>query len=169
MPLSMYRMTVPVFQRGLATLTTYLDKAEAHATEKGIDPATLVNARLAPDMLPLSGQFQRASDTAKLTIARLGAIDAPAFEDTETTIAELRQRVAKTEAFLATIATDALDGSETREVTISPGGVKMTMQGDNYLAAFALPNFYFHITAAHAILRHQGVAVGKRDYLGPFA
>ncbi len=169
MPLSMYRMTVPVFQRGLSTLNTYLDKAEAHATEKGIDPATLVNARLAPDMLPLSGQFQRASDTAKLTIARLGAIDAPAFEDTETTIAELRQRVAKTEAFLATIAKDALDGSETREVTISPGGVKMTMQGDNYLAAFALPNFYFHITTAHAILRHQGVAIGKRDYLGPLA
>ena len=169
MTLSMYRMTVPVFQRGLATLNAYLDKAEAHTTEKALDPGMLVNARLAPDMLTLSGQFQRASDTAKLTIARLGAIDAPSFEDSETTIAELRERVAKTAAFLATIGEDTLAGSETRQVTISPGGVKMTFRGDDYLASFALPNFYFHIATAHAILRQQGVAIGKRDYLGAFA
>jgi hypothetical protein len=169
MPLSMYRMTVPVFQRGLATLKNYLDKAEAYAAEKGIDPATLVTARLAPDMLPLTGQFQRVTDTAKLTVSRLAAIDAPRFEDTEVSIAELRERIAKTEAFLATVASDALDGSETREVTIAPGGIKTTVRGDDYLATFALPNFYFHIATTHAILRQQGVAVGKMDYLGSFA
>lgn len=169
MSLSMYRLTVPVFQRGLARLKTYLDKVEGHCAEKGLDPATLINARLAPDMIPLVGQFQRATDTAKLTIARLAAIEAPRFEDTETTIPELRERVAKTEAFLATISAEALEGSETREVTIAPGGVKTTMGGEDYLITFALPNFYFHVTTTHAILRQQGVAIGKMDYLGSFA
>lgn len=169
MPLSMYRMTVPVFQRGLSTLKTYLDKAETHAAEKGIDSTTLVSSRLAPDMLPLSGQVQRVTDTAKLTVARLAVIEAPRFEDTETTIAELRERIAKTEAFLATISPEALDSSESTEVTIAPGGVKTTMRGDEYLATFALPNFYFHVTTTHAILREQGLGVGKMDYLGSFA
>jgi hypothetical protein len=169
MPLSMYRMTVPVFQRGLSTLKTYLDKAEAYATEKGLDPAALITGRLAPDMLPLSGQFQRVTDTAKLTVARLAAIEAPKFEDTETSFAELRERIAKTEAFLATVSDNALDGSEVREVTIAPGGVKTTMRGDEYLVTFALPNFYFHIATTHAILRNQGLTVGKMDYLGSFA
>ncbi|MBZ5760675.1 MULTISPECIES: DUF1993 domain-containing protein [Rhizobium] len=167
MALSMYRMSIPVFQRGLATLTTYLDKADSYATETGKDPATLVEARLAPDMLPLSGQIQRASDTAKLTVSRLSGIEAPRFEDTETTIAELRARVEKTTAFLSSVAADALEGSETREVTISPGGVATTFRGDDYLASFALPNFYFHVAMAHAILRNQGLIIGKRDYLGP--
>jgi hypothetical protein len=165
----MYRMTVPVFQRGLSTLKTYLDKAETHAAEKGIDSTTLVSSRLAPDMLPLSAQVQRVTDTAKLTVARLAVIEAPRFEDTETTIAELRERIAKTEAFLATISPEALDSSESTEVTIAPGGVKTTMRGDEYLATFALPNFYFHVTTTHAILREQGLGVGKMDYLGSFA
>ena len=169
MPLSMYRLTVPVFQRGLSTLKAYLDKAEAFATEKGIDAASLVGARLAPDMLPLSGQVQRVTDTAKLTVARLTGLEAPRFEDTETTIAELRERIAKTEAFLATVATEAFEDSETREVTIAPGGIKRTMAGDAYLLTFALPNFYFHIATAHGILRHEGVGIGKIDYLGSFA
>jgi hypothetical protein len=169
MSLSMYRLTVPVFQRGLARLNIYLDKMEAYCAEKGLDAASLINARLAPDMIPLAGQFQRATDTAKLTIARLAAIEAPRFEDTETTIPELRERIAKTEAFLATISTEALEGSQTREVTIAPGGVKTTMGGEDYLVTFALPNFYFHVATTHAILRQQGVAIGKTDYLGSFA
>lgn len=168
MPISMYRLTVPLFQRGLATLGGYLDKAETFAGEKGLNPSDLVAARLSPDMLPLSGQYQRATDTAKLAISRLTGVDAPKFEDNETTIAELRARLAKTEAYLATIAPDALDGTETREVVIAPGGNKVIFRGDEYLATFALPNFYFHISMAHAILRNQGVSVGKMDYLGRF-
>ncbi|TCU36073.1 DUF1993 domain-containing protein [Rhizobium azibense] len=168
MPISMYRLTVPMFQRGLTTLKNYLEKAEAYAREKGIDPDELVAARLTPDMLPLSGQYQRASDSAKLAVARLTATEAPKFEDSETTIAELRERLAKTEAYLATIAPEALEGTETNDVTIAPGGNKMTFRGDEYVTVFALPNFYFHVATAHAILRNQGVPVGKLDYLGRF-
>ncbi|PZM09718.1 DUF1993 domain-containing protein [Rhizobium tubonense] len=169
MSLSMYRLTVPVFQRGLGTMKTYLDKAEAFANEKRVDATTLVSARLAPDMAPLSGQYQRVTDTAKLAVARLTGIDAPRFEDNETTIAQLRERLAKTEAYLATITPEAMDGSGSREVTISPGGNKIVMRGDEYVATFALPNFYFHIATAHAILRNQGLPVGKMDYLGSFS
>lgn len=169
MSLSMYRLTVPVFQRGLGTMKTYLDKAEAFANEKRVDATTLVSARLAPDMAPLSGQYQRVTDTAKLAVARLTGIDAPRFEDNETTIAQLRERLAKTEAYLATITPEAMDGSSSREVTISPGGNKIVMRGDEYVATFALPNFYFHIATAHAILRNQGLPVGKMDYLGSFS
>jgi hypothetical protein len=165
----MYRLTVPLFQRGLATLGGYLDKAETFAGEKGLAPSDLVAARLSPDMLPFSGQYQRATDSAKLAISRLTGVDAPKFEDNETTIPELRRRLAKTEAYLATIAPDALDGTESREVVIAPGGNKVIFRGDEYLATFALPNFYFHVSMAHAILRNQGVSVGKMDYLGRFA
>ncbi len=169
MSLSMYRMTVPVFQRGLSSLKTYLDKAEAFAAEKKIDPSILVNARLAPDMLPLSGQYQRVTDTAKFAIARLTGIEAPRFEDNETTIAELRERLAKAEAFIATATPEAFNGSAERDITIpAGGGATVTMRGDEYVALFVLPNFYFHITTAHAILRNQGAPVGKRDYLGSF-
>ena len=166
---SMYRFTVPVFQRGLANLTIYLDKIEAYAAEHGTDANELVAARLIDDMLPLSGQFQRATDSAKLAISRLTGIEAPRFEDNETTVAELRERVKKTEAFLATITPEALEGSETREVTISPGGNKTVLSGEDFLAGFALPNFFFHMTTAHAILRSRGLPVGKMTYLGSFA
>ncbi|KQV73011.1 DUF1993 domain-containing protein [Rhizobium sp. Root1220] len=169
MSISMYRLTIPIFQRGLDTLKSYLDKAESFAAEKGIDTGDLVGARLSPDMLPLSGQYQRATDSAKLAIARLTGTAAPKFEDNETTIAELRDRIGKTEAYLATIAPDALEGTETSEVVISPGGNKVTFRGDEYLASFALPNFYFHVATAHAILRSRGVPVGKMDYLGRFS
>jgi uncharacterized protein len=169
MSLSMYRLTIPVFQRGLGSMKTYLDKAEIYAREKGIDSAALVGARLAPDMLPLSGQYQRVTDTAKLAIARLTGVDAPKFEDNETTLAQLRERLAKTEAFLASVSPEAIDGSNGREVTISPGGNKIILRGDEYVATFALPNFYFHIATAHAILRNQGLPIGKMDYLGSFA
>ncbi|CAN7530565.1 DUF1993 domain-containing protein [Rhizobium sp. LjRoot258] len=169
MPISMYRLTVPVFQHGLGTLKTYLDKAENFAKEKGIDGADLVAARLSSDMLPFSGQYQRATDSAKLAIARLTGSEAPKFEDNEVTITQLRERVAKTEAYLATVEPAALEGTEAREITLSPGGNKITFRGDEYVMTFALPNFFFHLATAHAILRNQGVPVGKMDYLGRLA
>ena len=165
MSISMYRLTVPMFQRGLASLKTYLDKAEAYAKEKNIDPVILVAARLAPDMLPFSGQYQRATDSAKFTLARLTDTDAPKFEDNEKTLDDLRERLAKTEAYLASFSTQALEGTETRQITL-PGRNNTVLSGDEYVATFALPNFYFHVTTAHAILRNQGAPVGKRDYLG---
>lgn len=166
---STYRFSVPIFQRGLAVLTSYLDTIEAYAAEKGIDANALVGARLIDDMLPLSGQFQRATDSAKLAITRLAGIDAPRFEDNETTVAELRERVKKTEAFLATITPETMDGSDSRDVTIAPGGNKITFRGEDYLASFALPNFFFHVTTVHDILRSRGLPVGKMTYLGSFA
>ncbi len=163
---SMYSFSVPVFQRGLQNLAAYLDKIEAYAAEKAIAPGELISARLIDDMLPLSGQYQRASDTAKLTISRLAGIDAPRFEDSETTVAELRERLKKTQDFLATITPATMEGSEAREVTITPGGNKITFKGEDYLAKFALPNFFFHVTTAHDILRSRGLPVGKLNYLG---
>ncbi|PDT17315.1 hypothetical protein CO670_08790 [Rhizobium sp. J15] len=165
MSISIYRLTVPMFQRGLASLKTYLDKAEAYAREKNIDPAILVSARLAPDMLPLSGQYQRASDSAKFAVARLSATEAPKFEDNEKTIDELRERLAKTEAYLAGFSEEALEGTESREITL-PGKSGIVLPGSEYVTIFALPNFYFHVATAHAILRNQGAPIGKRDYLG---
>ncbi|AGS23790.1 hypothetical protein NXC12_CH04145 [Rhizobium etli] len=165
MSISIYRLTVPMFQRGLASLKTYLDKAEAYAKEKNIDPAILVSARLAPDMLPLAGQYQRASDSAKFTLARLTATDAPKFEDNETTIDQLRERLAKTDAYLGTFSAQALEGAESRQITL-PGKSGIVLPGEEYITTFALPNFYFHVATAHAILRNQGAPIGKRDYLG---
>ncbi|MBX4907335.1 MULTISPECIES: DUF1993 domain-containing protein [Rhizobium] len=165
MSISIYRLTVPMFRRGLASLKTYLDKAEAYAKEKNIDPAILVSARLAPDMLSLAGQYQRASDSAKFTLARLTATEAPKFEDNETTIEQLRERLAKTETYLATFSAQALEGAESRQITL-PGKSGIVLPGDEYITTFALPNFYFHVATAHAILRNQGAPIGKRDYLG---
>ena len=163
---SMYSFSVPVFQRGLQNLSAYLDKIEAYAAEKAIAPGELVSARLIDDMLPLSGQYQRASDTAKLAVSRLAGIDAPRFEDNETTVAELRERLKKTQDFLAAVTPAAMEGSEAREVTITPGGNKITFKGEDYLTKFALPNFFFHVTTAHDILRSRGLPVGKMNYLG---
>ena len=163
---SMYSFSVPVFQRGLQNLSAYLDKIEAYAAEKAIAPGELVSARLIDDMLPLSGQYQRASDTAKLAVSRLAGIDAPRFEDNETTVAELRERLKKTQDFLATVTPATMEGSEAREVTITPGGNKITFKGEDYLTKFALPNFFFHVTTAHDILRSRGLPVGKMNYLG---
>ena len=165
MSISMYRLTVPMFQRGFASLKTYLDKAEAYAKEKNFDPGILISTRLAPDMLPLSGQYQRASDSAKFTLARLTATEAPKFEDNEKTFDELRERLEKTEAYLASFSAEALEGTESRQITL-PGKSGIVLPGDEYVATFALPNFYFHVATAHAILRNQGAPIGKRDYLG---
>jgi uncharacterized protein len=169
MSLSMYDLSVPVLQRGLGVLSNYLDKASAYATERGIDPTVLINARLAPDMLPLAGQVQRASDGAKGVGARLTGADAPSFPDTETTFAGLGERVAKTVAYLQTITPQSLEGSDARPITLKFGSQSVTLRGDAYLTGFALPNFFFHVTTAHNILRHNGLAIGKKDYLGNFA
>lgn len=169
MPLSMYQISVPVFIRGFSILSALIAKAEAYAQEKKIDPSVLVSARLAPDMLPLAGQIQRASDTAKATIARLTDVKAPSFPDDEVSFADLKARIAKTVAFLESLDTSVLDDSEGREVTLSFGPHKAHLAGHEYMLQFALPNFFFHVTTAHDILRHNGVPIGKLDYLGAYS
>jgi len=169
MPVSMFKLSVPVFIRGLNVLAALLDKAESHAAEKKIPLDDLFGARLAPDMLPLSGQIQRVSDTAKNAIGRLTGVPAPSFPDEEKTFAELRERIAKTIAFLETVKPSDLEGSDGRDVTISFGKLKFTFTGDDYVLKFALPNFFFHVATTHDILRNQGVAVGKVDYLGAYS
>jgi hypothetical protein len=168
MPVSMYKISVPVFIRALNVLAGLLDKAEAHAAEKKVPLDDLFNARLAPDMLPLSGQIQRVSDTSKNAIGRLTGVPAPSFPDEEKNFAELRERIAKTIAYLETVKPSDLEKSEDREVTISFGKLKFTFTGDDYLLKFALPNFFFHVTTTYDILRNRGVAVGKVDYLGTY-
>ena len=168
MSVSMYRLSVPVFLRGLDVLQHYVDLAERHAQEKGQDPQALVDARLAPDMLSFAGQIQRASDAAKNAIGRLSDIVPPRMADDETTLPQLRERIAATQRFLQSVDAAALDGAQDRAVSLSVGKLKADFNGSDYLLTFALPNFFFHVATAHAILRQQGVAVGKRDYLGPF-
>ncbi|HUH48679.1 MAG TPA: DUF1993 domain-containing protein [Mycoplana sp.] len=168
MPLSMHRLSVPVFVRGLKVLSTLLAKAQTYADENKIPPEVLINARLAPDMLPFSGQFQRASDTSKNALGRLTGAGAPSFPDTETTFVELQARIDKTIAYLSSIRETELDGSEARSVTLNVGKFQVAFTGEDYLLEFALPNFFFHVTTAYAILRHNGLEIGKSDYLGPF-
>ncbi|TCT06641.1 DUF1993 domain-containing protein [Aquabacter spiritensis] len=160
--MSTYAYTVPVLVRGLTILSGYMDKAAAFAAETGTDPAALIGARLAPDMLPLAGQVQRASDTAKASITRLTGLEAPSFPDTETTFPELKERIAKTIAFVETATPADFEGSDAREIDLRV----VTTTGADYPALFMLPNFFFHLATAHALLRQAGVAVGKKDYLG---
>ncbi|MFL5337335.1 MAG: DUF1993 family protein [Geminicoccaceae bacterium] len=167
MPLSIHQVSIPVFQRGLETLAALLRKGEAHAQAAGTDPAALIGARLAPDMLPLSGQVQRASDTAKLAAARLTGTEAPSFADEEGTFPELQDRISRTAAYLGSFDAGRFEDSETREITIRPGNAPRSFTGIDYVLTFALPNFFFHVTTAYDILRHNGVAIGKRDYLWP--
>lgn len=166
MTLSMYQASVPTFIRFLGNLSAILKKGEAHATAKKIDPSVFINARLAPDMFPLSRQVQIATDIAKGCAARLGGIAVPTFPDTEATFAELQERIAKTVSFLKTVTPAQVDGSETREIVLKVGGRDLNFKGQDYLLSFASPNVYFHITAAYAILRHNGVELGKGDFLG---
>jgi len=164
MALSIYEVSIPVFIRSFGNLQAILDKALAQSAADGIDPQTLVDARLAPDMLPLAGQIQRASDTAKGAGARLAGVDNPSFPDTETTFAELKARIDRTVEFLKSIPPEAFEGSETKSISMRNGAVQL--DGRTYLLGHALPNFFFHVTTAYAILRHKGIAVGKQDYLG---
>lgn len=166
MSLSMYQASIPPFIRGLTNLSAILHAAAAHAEAQKIDPATLVNARLAPDMFSLAGQMQGASDAAKAGAARLAGLLPPSYVDSETTLPELQERIAKTIAFLRSIAPEQVDGSEARTITLKLRGKQGSFLGAPYLQAFVLPNFYFHIAVAHAILRHKGVSIGKMDYLG---
>jgi hypothetical protein len=168
MALSLYDISIPVFIRGLGQLSHLLDKGLAHAQASGIDAATLVDARLAPDMLTLAGQIQRASDASKLGAARLAAITAPSFPDTEKTWDELQARIAKTIDFLNSVDRTQIDGFEERSVSMKVGGNELEFTSQRYLLQFALPNFFFHVTTAYDVLRHSGVPIGKRDYLGRF-
>jgi hypothetical protein len=164
----MYQASVPLFIRGLTVLASLLEKGAAHAAAAGIDPAELINARLAPDMYPLSGQVQRASDASKFAVQRLSQVESPKFPDEEATFEQLQRRIADTIAYLQSVSADKLDDAGTRKVTLSFGEFKPEFQGDAYLLTFALPNFYFHVTTAYGILRHAGVPIGKMDFLGPY-
>jgi hypothetical protein len=161
MPLSMYQASIPPLVRGLDTLSALLKKGEAHP-----QAAALVEARLAPDMFTLAGQVQRASDTAKGCAARLAGIDNPSFADTETSFAELQERIARTVAFLQSVKPAQIDGSEDKAIAFKAGPYMLTVTGASYLLTFVVPNFFFHVTTAYDILRHKGVPVGKMDYLG---
>jgi len=166
MSLSMYQASVPVFLRNLKNLSAILDKGLANAEARKIDPTVFVNARLAPDMHALARQIQIATDTAKGCGARLAGIEVPSYEDTETTFPELQARIAKTMAFLQGFTAAQIDGSEDRAITLKMRAGDVNFTGQNYLLNFALPNFFFHYTTAYAILRHNGVDVGKMDYIG---
>ncbi|HEU5048448.1 MAG TPA: DUF1993 domain-containing protein [Rickettsiales bacterium] len=166
MSLSMYDASIPVLIRGLNNLATILTKAAAYAEAKKIAPEVLVNARLAPDMYPLSRQIQIATDMAKGCGARLAKLEVPSFADTETTFPELQERIAKTIAFLKTIQHAQVEGSEERDVVVKTRGREHTFKGKDYLLNFVLPNFYFHTTTTYAILRHNGLEIGKADFIG---
>jgi hypothetical protein len=166
MSFTLYDASIPVFLRAFGQLSAILDKAAAHAEVKKIDPAVLVGARLSPDMYPLARQIQAASDAAKFAGARLAGVEAPSFPDDETTFDELQQRIAKTVAFLQGIDASAIAGQEGREIVLKRTTGDIHLTGASYLQGLALPNFYFHVVTAYDILRHNGVEIGKSDYLG---
>lgn len=168
MPLSMYQASTPVFIRMLGNLSKILDKGFMFAETKKIDPSVLINARLAPDMFPLSRQVQIATDGVKGCVARLAGIEVPSFPDTETTFPELQARIKKTIDFLHTVGADKIDGSEERTINLKAGKRELTFKGQAYLLNFVLPNLYFHVTTTYAILRHNGVEIGKMDYIGGY-
>jgi hypothetical protein len=168
MSLSMYQASIPVFVKQLGNLSAILKKAEEHATARKIEPEVFINARLAPDMFPLSRQVQIATDGAKGGAARLAGVEVPSYPDTEKTFAELQARIAKTIEFLNTFKAQQIDGAEERKVTLKLRGQETTFLGQPYLLNFVLPNLFFHITTTYAILRHNGVDIGKRDFLGSF-
>jgi hypothetical protein len=159
---------VPVYTRALRSLATILGKAEDYCAERKIDPAVVVSARLFPDMFNLTRNVLVACDSAKGLAARLSQTENPMFEDTETTFAELQERIRKTIEFMESIPEAAFEGAQEREVVLKIGKEEMRFTGSAYLSSFATPNFYFHMTTAYNILRHNGVQIGKRDFLGAF-
>ncbi len=163
----MYSLSAPVFVRMLRNLDGVLEKGVAHAVAKKIDPAVLVNARLFPDMFPLAAQVRIAGDFAKGAVARLTGEEPPKYEDNETTFDELRARIAKTIAYVEGFKAGQFEGAETRRITMKMRGEDKSFDGLTYLANIVLPNFYFHVTTAYDILRHNGVELGKRDFVGP--
>jgi hypothetical protein len=169
MTLSMYAASVPVFKQILGALDAVLGKAAVYATEKKIDPAVLLQSRLYPDMLPLVRQVQIASDFAKGISGRLAGVDLPAHEDSEQTLDELRARIAKVLALIDSLNADQFAGSEQREIVLRPGTPKeRKFAGQAYLLSYGLPNFFFHVTTAYALLRHNGLSIGKADFMGAY-
>lgn len=166
MTISMYQASVPVFDKMLANLAGILTKAAAWAESRKIEPAVLLNARLAPDMFALTRQVQVACDFAKGTCARLAGIEPPKYEDNETSFAELQARIARTRQFVATFKAAQIDGTEDKDIRFQGGRGLMEFKGQPYLIGFALPNLYFHTTMAYAILRHNGLALAKGDFIG---
>jgi hypothetical protein len=166
MTMSMSAATVPVAKHMLSNLSHFLDKAAAHAEAKKFEPANLLNFRLHPDMLPFTKQVQIACDAVKNGVSRISGIEAPKFEDNEASFPELKARIQKTLDFLATVPAGKLDGTEDKDITFPIGREQTrTMKAQDYLMTYMLPNMFFHVTTAYAILRHNGVELGKRDYL----
>ena len=163
----MYALSAPVFVRMLRNLEAVLDKGAAYAAARKIDPAVLVNARLFPDMFPLATQVRVAGDFAKGAVARLTGNEPPKYEDNETSFEDLKARVAKTVAYVETFTPEQFADAATRTVTMKMRGEDKSFDGTTYLANIVLPNFYFHVTTAYDILRHNGVELGKRDFIGP--
>ncbi|RXF74806.1 DUF1993 domain-containing protein [Hansschlegelia zhihuaiae] len=166
MPTSLYDITVPPLLRGLRNLDAVLAKGEAYAKAEGVDPVSLLATRLAPDMYPLTAQVQRASDTAKFTVVRIGGVENVPFADDEQSFADLHARIAKTSDFLKAAPREAIDGKEEAEVVLKAGGGERRFRAIDYALGFVLPNFFFHATTAYDLLRHRGVPLGKMDYLG---
>jgi len=168
MSLSMYTASVPVFRQVLGSLAAILEKAESHADLKKVEPQALLQARLFPDMFPLLRQVQVAADFAKGTVARLGGVEVPRYEDVEDDFAGLQARIAKTLAFIDSVPREAIEDSADRDVTVGSGDKQREFKGQTYLVHYSLPHFYFHATTAYAILRHNGVEIGKKDFIGSF-
>lgn len=169
MTISLYAASVPVFKQMLTALSDVLAKAEAHATAKNIEPDALLQARLFPDMFQLIRQVQISADFAKGVSARLAGIEPPKFDDTEKTFADLQALIAKTLAFIGSISPELINGQENREIVTRQGTPKeKRFDAQTYLLGYGLPQFFFHVTTTYAILRHNGVEVGKRDYMGAY-
>jgi hypothetical protein len=166
MAISMYQTSAPRFINILSNLSVILDKAQAHVDARKIDPSVLTAYRLYPDMLPFARQVQIACDSAKGAVARLAGVEVPKHEDVEQTFSELKARIAKTIDFIKTVKPGQLDGTEEKIIHLKLGSREVDFTGMQYLLGHALPNFYFHVTTAYNILRHNGVEVGKRDYIG---
>lgn len=166
MTLSMFDACVPPMLRTLRALDTILAKAEAHAAAKKIDPAVLLASRLYPDMFAFTRQVQIATDHAKGAAARLAGLEVPKFDDNEQSFADLHARIAKTIAFVESVGAEQINGSEERDITLKAGPRELSFKGAAYLTGFAIPNLYFHTVTAYAILRHNGVELGKSDFLG---
>jgi hypothetical protein len=164
---TLHDLAAPVFDAMLRNLSTLLEKAAAHAAAKGYDAAVLLQSRLSPDMFPLVRQVQIATDSAKFGVARLTGVEAPKFADDETTIEQLKARIERTRAFIASVPAEKYEGAESRRVEVPTRASTYVFDGRTYLLHWAHPNFYFHVVTAYDILRHNGVEVGKRDYLGP--
>jgi hypothetical protein len=164
--ITIYDQLVPVFSQMLTALDKVLSKAEADATARKIDPQVFTNGRLAPDMLPLTRQIQIMTDQAKGGASRLAGLEPPKWADDEKSFADLHERVAKTIAHLKTFKPESFDGAETRAIELKFPGATLNFTGKDYLLGFVVPNFYFHYTTAYAILRHNGVQIGKQDFLG---